>query len=200
MTHVNEDIERLIVRHLDGALSEDEELALNRELIRNPAAHRLLEEYKQVDELAGAALEQAFTNDGLPFDPQTLSAPSRRRRSGGYYRIWWLVPGAVAAALLALAIPRPPSTPDAGRPPAVAGLDEQPRRMPRHDDPIRNAPGGVMRQVSSPAMPRVKRDTGREFFGVLGDDGNIYWVEVNRTRTVRQASPQVARQWVSGGV
>ena len=92
MTHVNENIERLIVRRLDGALSEDEELELNRELIRNPEAHRLLEDYRHIDALAGAALANALGDGGVPFDSNMLPTSSPRRFSGGYYRMWWLMP------------------------------------------------------------------------------------------------------------
>jgi hypothetical protein len=45
-----------------------------------------------------------------------------------------------------------------------------------------------MRTVGSQGLtvPRVRRHTGRDVLGVVGDDGNIYWIEVDRTRTVRQ--------------
>ncbi len=57
-----------------------------------------------------------------------------------------------------------------------------------------------MQNASTPLPMRVQRDRGRETIGVLGEDGNIYWIEVDRTRTVRKAAPQVVRQWATGGV
>ena len=45
----------------------------------------------------------------------------------------------------------------------------------------------MMRDVStSPFGQRIKRDTGREVFGVVGDDGNVYWIQVDRIRTMRR--------------
>ncbi|MCH7597054.1 MAG: hypothetical protein IID35_10895, partial [Planctomycetes bacterium] len=52
MSNIDENLERLIVRSLDGDLSEDEQLDLDRELIRNPDALRLMEEYGSIDRLA----------------------------------------------------------------------------------------------------------------------------------------------------
>ena len=60
MSAVDKDIERLIVRHLDGALSADEELELNRAILRDPDAHRLLEEYRRIDEFSAAVLDQVL--------------------------------------------------------------------------------------------------------------------------------------------
>lgn len=41
-----------------------------------------------------------------------------------------------------------------------------------------------MRNVGT-SGPKTWRDTGRETFGVVGDDGNIYWIGVDRTRTAK---------------
>jgi len=40
----------------------------------------------------------------------------------------------------------------------------------------------MMRSVRS--TPAIHRNTDREIIGVVGDDGNLYWIEVERTRTV----------------
>ena len=50
----------------------------------------------------------------------------------------------------------------------------------------------MMRPVST--MPRMRSDTGREVIGVVGEDGNLYWIEVDRTRTIRvPASSEAGR-------
>ena len=41
-----------------------------------------------------------------------------------------------------------------------------------------------MRSVSTQA-PAVRRSTGRDLIGVIGEDGNWYWIEVERSRTIR---------------
>jgi hypothetical protein len=201
MISVNKDIERLIVRRLDGALTEDEELRLNRELIRNPEARQLLEDYERVDALASAALTDVLGGEQEDVDVSLLTerAPTPSRQVG-HRRGWWLVPGAVAAALLALAIPRisfdgaGPSQPSFKQPLVVDGSSDN-----------RVDPAGVNRpsigQVGSTPLPRRGRDslsrnvsqlpmtsrqTGRDVLGVMGDDGNIYWIETDRTRTIRQ--------------
>ena len=42
MEHVDEHLERMIGRSLDGELPEEEQLELDRELIRDPAAHAMM--------------------------------------------------------------------------------------------------------------------------------------------------------------
>jgi hypothetical protein len=56
---------------------------------------------------------------------------------------------------------------------------------PAEFGPLTDAPAdGMYRPVSS-TLPSVQRATGRDLVGVVGEDGNVYWIEVERTRTVR---------------
>ncbi len=202
MVSVNKDIERLIVRRLDGALTEDEELRLNRELIRNPEARQLLEDYERVDALASAAMTEVLGGEQEDIDVSLLTerTPARSRQVG-YHRGWWLVPGAVAAALLALAIPRisfdgaGPSQSSNVQPQVVDGSSES------RIDPLPANRGSIGQVGSTPLhrrgrdslsrnvsqLPMTSRQTGRDVLGVMGNDGNIYWIETDRTRTIRQA-------------
>ena len=82
MSNVNEHLERLIVRSLDGALSEDDELALNRELIRNPEARRLMAAYRTVDELSVAALDEVTVGASPVFDAMAWTRAARDRTAG----------------------------------------------------------------------------------------------------------------------
>lgn len=189
MSEINEHLERLIVRQLDGELSADEQLALQKELIKNPAARQLADEYARTDLLAGAVLQDAlFRSRSVVLQPMTTVQATRQRH---WTRAWIFIPGAIAAALLAMIIPFPGVTPvqDAQVQLADRSLEKPKAGQSGHIPQIGPVhPDGVMRTVSdSPWLaPRTRRDTGRELIGVQGDDGNIYWLEISRTRTVRQ--------------
>ena len=184
MTRIDEHLERLIVRSLDGVLNADEELELNRQLIRDPAALRLMEAYRAVDSLAGAALETVITDQSLAFDPAGPASPPAPARCRRIHRGWWLVPGAIAAALLGLIVPMPDW--NAG----IPGKSNHPNGLAQRPTPLvlmqpfEDGGDNVMRPVRS--GPTVHRDTGRDVnvIGVVGDDGNLYWIEVERTRTI----------------
>ena len=184
MSNVDHDLETLIVRHLDSELSEEEELELNRELIRNPDARQLLDDYKRADELAVAALNRAIPDEGTLKPTALTTAPIRPRRAG-YYRAWWVIPGAIAAAILALVIPHPSVDPDSKGPITITERLQSPPEEITGSRP--NSAQEIMRDVStSPFGQRIKRDTGREVFGVVGDDGNVYWIQVDRIRTMKR--------------
>jgi hypothetical protein len=181
MSNVNEHLERLIVRSLDGKLSEDDELALNRELIRNPEARRLMAAYRTVDELSIAALDEVAASETPDFDVKTWARAGSSKRRTRQGRTWfWLAPGAIAAALLALIVPRPMPT-SVQRPPIVR-VPSAPTFNGVVDSPFTGGRQDMMRSVRS--TPAIHRNTDREIIGVVGDDGNLYWIEVERTRTV----------------
>lgn len=180
MYHVTEDTERLIVRHLDGELTQDEELVLSRELLRNPAARRMMDDYQGVDRLASAALSQTCLGTTDPRAITFESKPVRPAVRFHPHRGWLLVPGAIAAALLALAIPRWDSL---TAPPSPKFTESAPRTPQLLPVPAAQ-PNDLHRTVG--LRPKIQRDTGREVIGVQGDDGNFYWIEIDRTWTVRQ--------------
>ena len=184
----NVDIERLVVRQLDGELTENEQLELNRELIRNPEARRLMEAYTRIDGLAAAALDEALGDDPLSFDPAVLPSRDQPVTARRYHRGWWLVPGAIAAALLAIVIAQFP----------VAWTSDQPMAGHRPVQPGQVVPvpyGGpprqdIMQNTGLGSVGRtIQRNTGREVIGVIGDDGNIYWIEIDRIRTIKRPRP-----------
>jgi len=194
MSRVDEKIERLIVRSLDGGLPAEDEHELNRELIRNPEARRLFDEYHEVDRLAGGALQGVRAGRSIDLDA-VFAAPCEpshrsRRLSWSHHRGWLMVPGAIAAALLAMVIARPGLSPSITPHIAVPGKRMAP--IADSQSPWGVQGQGVIRPVST--APRIRSDTGREIIGVVGDDGNIYWIEVERTRTIRvPASRDVGR-------
>jgi len=171
--------ELLINRLLDAELSADAEHELNRTLIREPELMRLREEFQRIDSLAGEALGTIRSGDvdlGAIFaaDRAPIRITNRMRRS------WIMIPGAIAAALLAMVIPAPdfrgqPTT----TPIVVNGRDLYPV------DPNGVWNGEQFNAPVSTAAPRVRSHTGRDVIGVVGDDGNLYWIEVEKKRTVR---------------
>ena len=197
MSNVNEHLERLIVLSLDGALSEDDELALNRELIRNPEARRLMAAYRTVDELSVAALDEVTAGETPEFDVKTWARAGSSKRRMRQGRTWfWLAPGAIAAALLAMVVPRPTPTSVERLPvvqvpsaPTFNGVVGSPFTVGRQD---------MMRSVRS--TPAIHRNTDREIIGVVGDDGNLYWIEVERTRTVTLPAGTSSQAGTDGGL
>lgn len=193
MTNTSDDMERLISRRLDGELTEDENLELDRELLRNPQAHRLMEEHRQMNELASAALSQVICDRVTAVDPSSIPGRNETTRHPRHGPWRWLVPGAIAAALAALVIPRPElsrvdppivttSAPSMSHQPLAA----QPHPLTVQPQPLMAQPGqrgDLFRNVN---LPTTRRDASRNIFGVVGDDGNIYWIEVDRVRTIRR--------------
>jgi len=188
-------LERLIVRGLDGGLREDERLALDRELIRNPEARRLMDEFQRIDALAGDALRALLREDRPFIDSAALTVALQRRRRFTPHRSWWLIPGAVAAALLAVFVARwnetPSSMPHRGTP--VARYDGSPREnLPAsptspwlgHEKGHGPFGGDLLQTIST--TPTLLRDQGRNVIGVMGEDGNLYWLEIDHTRSYRR--------------
>lgn len=192
-----EHLERLIARHLDGQLSPDEELELQRHVLRDPEARAMLEDYRAIDAVARDVLAEvldanptALDVDLLP-DPR-LAAPRRGRTW------WWKVPAALAA-MLAIALTARVYLGDGG---VVASRDgsatdpseaapaqlaaEEPISLTRDRAPLERP---VYRQVSD-GPRRTQRQTDRDLLGIVGEDGTMYWIELDRTRTLTRPSEQ----------
>ncbi len=180
MSKVNEQSERLIVRSLDGMLTSEEELELNRLLIRDPAARLLRDEYALLDSQASRALREQDTDRPIDLDAVFSAATPQSNRSWRVHRGWLMIPGAIAAAVLAMVIPRPDFPQRMGESTRPGGGAIS---LTTPSDPWATHENGLMRTVGT--VPRVRSNTGREIIGVVGDDGNLYWIEVERTRTIR---------------
>jgi hypothetical protein len=178
MSEINESLERLIHRCLDHDLSETEQLELDRELIRNPAARRLFEDYQTIDRLATTAIRHVVGDVSADVDVLDGRAARPKRRLA-HPHVWWVVPGAIAAALLAMIVPYPGPSFRESMPinPAVSFAPA----------PVRSPWGEGAMNVShrDRAVPRYQTDRGTDVIGVIGDDGNLYWIEVERTRTIK---------------
>jgi len=100
MTHwAQNELEDRIVRALDGELSASERAELDRELLRNPAARRLMDQYRRIDGQAAAALRTALGSDANVLGTASPARPPRRAT-----RWRWGSISLVAAAVLLLAV------------------------------------------------------------------------------------------------
>jgi hypothetical protein len=189
MNHVDERTERLIVRMLDGEITSTERLELDRELIRSPQARALLESYQTIDaasvEVIGRVIgkrdqghSELVVSSGQPVSVQP-------RRSN-----WMLYASALAACLaFAIFLGTPTSQQNgASPPPAVAqNTDRQ-----SHQDLALPPPGSAFPQgngqltpvLHSPG-PRLDRTTDRDVIFMVGSDGRLYMVEVNRIQEIK---------------
>ena len=97
---IDERAERLINRKLDGELTANESLELNRLLIRRPEVRSVMESYLLMDEQAGEAVRAVISAPAAGVSPQDISGWSRPKRQ------WWysfgLVSGLAAAITLAV--------------------------------------------------------------------------------------------------
>ena len=177
-------IENLIVKRLDGELAERDQLTLDRELIRDPAARDMLESYERIDQLAADALQHAIGAGETRIDAQTMPQRAVANRATSRRWMWQLATGAIAAALLAVFVARlaPGVSPIDT---TIAGIKTPiPVQQIGTPPPMHPEQNGLMRNVGN-ARPKIWRDTGRGMFGVVGDDGNIYWIGIDRTRTAK---------------
>jgi hypothetical protein len=170
------DYEVLMTRRLDDALSDEEALALDRELLRNPALRETFEVYARNDALTTEVLRREFDSGCGRVDIAAITQPPTVRRFARPHRGWLLIPGAIAAALLAMVVPMPRFLHTER--PAVVNHTLSPAPFEHGIRPV-SAQDGLYRNVNT-----TKRNTGRDVIGVIGEDGNIYWIEVDRTRTV----------------
>jgi anti-sigma factor RsiW len=156
---VDERIEILISRKLDGALTEAESLELDKALIRNPEARCVLAEYEANDAVAATSLNEMLS----PADSSSTPSAERiehwaqpsNRAAGSIGRHLGYFGGAAVAAMIALSVIGIPqhltaqSSPSLGesfpavvaKPPAVSVAAGQPgMRPPSRRSPSETAP------------------------------------------------------------
>jgi len=184
MFQSDERLERQMNRSLDGELSPDEQIELNRALVRSPEQQEAYLQLQRIDDAAASVLQSLFPQ---PQPVRTVLLPERRRVRR-VRRLWWSAPIALAAAaaIAMFVIPRMLAPRGPGQSgvvagqgespvPAYAGGNEETAEAVAHPD--LNQP---LRHVES---PRLAHRVDRDWIAVRGADGNIYWLEVNRQRT-----------------
>ena len=94
------ELERRIVRMLDGELDDEQKVELYRQVLRQPQAHRLMSDYAADDELACDALH------GLLDSPAAIAGPKLRGGETGAVAahrrrpVRWLAAGIAAVAVI----------------------------------------------------------------------------------------------------
>ena len=204
MTTPDDHIERLISRKLDGALSDDDALELDKCLIRDPEARRSLDESRRIDGLTATYLDEIAA---LGDDVSCLPLPPRRARG----RSWWFaVVPAVAAACLMLLLARPmfshrepqgelvaqtdseTRVPNDSQTDVIAASDTSSAVRPRFADNPRSR-GNL--------IPLRELGTRVNYYGVL-DEGtnNLYLLQVTQETTAQRRSRLDQRRSSQGGV
>lgn len=196
MVDADERIELLINRKLDNTLTGDEQLELDRALIRSPEHRRMLELSREIDELSREVLVRELgaetcdgSGDAVPVD----GSHSIRMRSRF---VWWLMPAALAASVVlmvwggAFTGPAPDNFPGIveGNPIMPDERVDSAAGGPRGFvgpgiSPVDSRAGGIRRVSTAPDFVDRRRDSN--VYGIVGDDGRIYLIELERTRMYR---------------
>ncbi|HUU82151.1 MAG TPA: hypothetical protein VM243_01485 [Phycisphaerae bacterium] len=195
MSQVDDRIERLIVRRLDGELSDEEALELDRELLRSPQARQLLEEYRRIDGAAVEALTAAIGDDAGEAVPFPVVTTTRRK---GYSRLWWALPAAVAAtlALIVMFTPRPAADWQIAETPPQPVVTQPQNTEPTHTQPAFPGRSGIQQAGYGPGS--LDRAVNQDLLYILGDDGNIYVIDRQHMRTARKPDRNTTVRRASG--
>jgi anti-sigma factor RsiW len=166
--------EHLITRRLDGEITADESLELDKQLIRSPEARMYLDEQERIDALAGEALRAALAPDDteVPAASEPTAWPVRVSPWRRYLQPAAAVAAAVGLAVLAATIPsvKPQTT---GKTPAVV---------------MNNSPEPTVSHSSVPTVPVADDDwadlprSGQHRLIGVYDEGtqSFYLLEMNR--------------------
>jgi hypothetical protein len=198
MNRVSEQTERLINRYLDGEITPAEHATLQDVLRVDPAARRLMDEYRDLDASARGALREVCVG-GAPLLFEQHDA--HEVRSGG--QRWPFPTNLAAAAAVALmvgawwfgytGITPPQHGLTANELIHAAGLGAwRPSTMPwdaftsRSVEPERFTDPALLVDFidSSTAAPRKRdRRLDREWIGIVEDENTIYLMEFDRRET-----------------
>ena len=196
MAPVSKKIERLIVRKLDGELTDGESLVLDRELLRHPEARAMLEDYTRIDALAGAVIATSVDHaavhpTNVPTDDDAVQRGTgvhTTRPAPHPHRWMWYASAAAACLALILHWTTPWLSPSTA--PTVATNQTADNTVRHSGAPIpRVGFGGGEVGVFNAAditPGSVNRVTDREYYLVPDQQGAIYLFSVDRIRQVQQ--------------
>jgi anti-sigma factor RsiW len=205
MTRIDERIERLIGRRLDGEISAEENAELDQALLRDPAARALLESYAMIDGLAAEVLRECAERRR----PRLVVPPAARPDRAHARRGTWMLAGSALAACLALVIflntPDAPQQDDtkiangASGITAPASAPSPVARSARTPGIGRPIDGGIWR-VSDESAPRIDRTTDHNVLMVTDEKGNLYLLNVDLIREVERADGPAGIRFVNDPV
>ncbi len=201
MNTADDHLERLISRKLDGELSADESLEMDKHLIRDPSAQQLLDESERIDELARVFLgEVCAESEERVHVAASAQEPARRRR-------WIGVVPAIAAACLALFFAWPMFSPTELGPSTI--VDGGPLPGVRVEVPSGTVPNDPRDVLSRPALARSgerfgglrplrEKGTRLDYYGVLDEKTNELFLLEVRHQTTAQRRGRFDRRGSSG--
>ncbi|RJP41998.1 MAG: hypothetical protein C4547_01100 [Phycisphaerales bacterium] len=180
-------LDRWVIRHVHGELSEAEAADFDRAMNSDPALRELHASYARLDGLTADAL-LAFTEREPACEPPFAEAPAHPARvRGTWLASRWTLPIAVAASLaLAMVIPIGPDDADPRQGPRTAQTGGNGTSA---TGPALRAPSGPLTHLVGTGPSAAQRNTARDVIAVMGEDGNtVYVIEVERTRLTRVLS------------
>ncbi len=194
-------IERLIVRKLDGEISESEQLELDRELLRSADVRAVYESYCEIDDLAADVIRSSARGAG---NGETLSTPVLKVRHEVVahqprHHKWMIYASGLAACLALVLIWKTPGSNlnrvDPGSP-TIANNNgwDNPilRERPINVDHRNGIPAhevGIWNVADLPQQ-RLDRTTDQNLILVPTKDGGYYLLHMDRVRQVRQPKDQ----------
>ncbi len=200
-------IERLIVRKLDGEISETEQLELDRELIRSADVRALYESYCEIDDLAADVIRSSARGAGSGGE---TSVPVLRVRHEVVARQprhhkWMIYASGLAACLALVLIWKTPGSNGPLNPTDGTRFTNGNNggwESLSHDpvnDMRRNAVSpqdvGIWNVADIPRQ-RLDRTTNQNLILVPTEDGGYYLMRMDHVRKVRQPKDQAeALRW-----
>jgi hypothetical protein len=203
MTRPDDHLERLINRKLDGELTEDDSLELDKCLIRDPATRQSLEESERIDRLTAALLEEVCAVQDEVTPPSDNRTVARRRMR------WFGALPAAAAACVALFFMWPMFSPSSQDLPDSGGA--RAAHVPADvtlpivaPDPDPQYPAAKLASYPDrPAKLRPLREHGTRlnYYGVLDPETQkLYMLEVKHQTSTQRLDQQRRRGAGQGGV
>jgi len=182
----DDQFDELLSRAIDGALSAEEQSALDREVLRDVEKRRELEAWQQADGMAGRVVCADVPKRDVSVEALDWISERPQRRRLVMHRGWFLVPGAIAAALLAVFVARMDET---NRTAPVTENTQQPFVGQVSGTSVSPQDVGVF-TVSEKPKQQLQRNLYRDVIAVPGEDGRIYWIETDWLRTMRRGDPE----------
>ncbi|GJM24906.1 MAG: hypothetical protein DHS20C16_13210 [Phycisphaerae bacterium] len=193
-------IERLIVRKLDGEISESEQLELDRELLRSADVRAIYESYCEIDDLAADVIRTSARGAGDAVSAPVLKVRHEVVARQPRHHKWMIYASGLAACLALVLIWKTPGSDMGGsntfQPQNSSGNngwgDPNLARHPVNVDHRNGIPAhevGIWNVADLPKQ-RLDRMTNQNLILVPTGDGGYYLMHLDHVRQVRQPKDQ----------